>query len=1332
MSSKKSKFIKQFFFILILFFNKNFAQRCVDVTSNVNQKLAIQALASQSYLNNLVIRFDESKKKYVDTVYEMKSLTDAIEVGLVDLSKDVQQAIKTERSLIRTASGILEYQYSLNEQAASVVDFLLSAPVKQKQILLDLDFLDDKAKEEMRDTINKYSIDFKEGFNFVPEYYTDEIDELLGYVPGDPYATKATLIASEIWGAWAAFSTSWHPGGDYVAITGWYFKYPPDSSNPNFHLGIYKFDGTSLGPRIDPLPTPEATQGMYRSIDWSSGGGYLVVGGRYSSPDHNSIRIFTFSEGPPTTVEQLAGAKYDPSLTYEARSVAWHPKYPSLLNSDGFFAVVGDGDGVDVKEIQVYKIDLGSVSPTLIRVYEESWGSGESKVYSCSWSKSGEYLAVAGKRNDVGQVLRVFAFDSDSGSLSEVTSMNYNQFDFDIDWVSGVDWAPNDQHLALSSNTLLTPHFGESPQIAMDAAGNAFAVWKHKDTPSSKSVIQAIRYDVLAGFWQEEAVTLSSSVYESLEPQVAINNDGDAIAVWKRDNGDGSCTIQANRYDASTGSWQSPSAVTNLSLSGQDASLPQVVMYDDGSAIAVWQRPTGNPGEIVIQSNRYNGNSWQDPSDVTNLSDINEKSEKLQIAMNDAGDAIVVWRNFDGGGSYSIQARKYDHKSCDWLSVVNIFSDPLHSVDNPQVAMSNEIAIIVWEGKETSPDFYLLQTRVNISLKGWEHQDAWEPSLNKEPEVLFLNNSKNPQIAVRDYEGIAAWEFLSGSSLNILATKYILGQGWQQSIKDVSYGSTGPQGDTQVAMDGAGNAIVVWRDFSGLEANRYNAITDSWQGPAKVGMPLHIPVTSGSSQIAMDQDGNAIVMWQTPPHPWIPPYSKQIIYASRYSEMTLWEDSYIWARLWEVNLGEDVARYSLKVVRFDDSSPPEDRLTFCMAWNEVEEMFVWRDHDVKTAKWAPSGKAVAIATGTVRVNGIPYGLLVFEVDFSSETLTLREGGTNLHGKWIAFTVYSDLAWRPPDGRYISATVPFGEIISPDPGPYGFLDIYDLDYDYFGAVIDTYDASLPTKQEMKWPNKGESDIGILSNIARKLQGKNGTKSMPTKFAIPDGYLTAANFVDVINPACISADYGLTAVLDASIEVTDSLLGARKRNYKFMQDNLKLSKRLTDVYKKSIEIKKTEQARVIDQPGVYTFNKDVQGVIVIDADNITLDLNGYKIFSDSKVPITVNKNIKNISIKNGSIVGGNQYLGAPSGVLVKEGAQHITLENLTITFCYEGVTFKGEQDCSVTDCLVQDCAFKSNIKAASLDCSEYVTFKECEFLDCFLESVNLENNNKNCYQ
>jgi len=53
----------------------------------------------------------------------------------------------------------------------------------------------------------------------------------------------------------------------------------------------------------------------------------------------------------------------------------------------------------------------------------------------------------------------------------------------------------------------------------------------------------------------------------------------------------------------------------------------------------------------------------------------------------------------------------------------------------------------------------------------------------------------------------------------------------------------------------------------------------------------------------------------------------------------------------------------------------------------------------------------------------------------------------------------------------------------------------------------------------------------------------------------------------------------------------------------------------------------------------------------------------------------------------------------------------------------------QEGSVTDCLVQNCNFMSNIRGATLDCSEYITFRECDFLDCFLENVDLENIDKN---
>ena len=1285
----KSKFIKQYFFILFFISfvsSKNYARKCTDVSSNGNQKLAIQALAGQLYLNNLVIRLDESANEARHAIQEINNLTDTIEAGLVDLSKDVQQAIKTERSLIQTASGILEYQYSLNEQAASVVDFLLSAPVKQKQIPLDLEFLDKKI--------------FKEGFNTAPEFYSDQIDELLGYVPGDPYATKAFFLVNQPWTTGAAYSTSWHPTGDYVAITG-------DYNVPNAipHLTIYDFDGTSLSDPVNPTGTPGG-MGQYRSIKWSPDGGYLLAGGDRNSVDFNRIRVFVFTEGPKA-VTQLTAAPYDTGFLSDVMSVAWHPDWNATTG--GFCAAVGNGAG----KIQVYKIDL--LGPSILDpVCDATWGGGY--VYDCSWSSDGKYLAVAGLRNNQNKVLRVFEFISTLGSedLIESAFMLYNSFDFYVDWISGVDWAG--KYLALSANSFL-PQIAEggAPQIAMYASGDAIVVWKYIH-PSGNGVIKAQRYDAGTGLWQ--AVETLTPVYNDCsEPQIAVSdNYGTAMAVWQKSDGGGNFTIQASLYDPGVWNW----VTVNISPSGQRAEHSQISMNRWGDAIAVWQRPDNITNKTVIQANIYSPPTpwgWQSPSVVTDFSDVNKVSEKPQVAFNDYEIAVVVWRQYDGANYYTIKARQYDNLTSILSDIVAVsFSRPY--VDSPQVALNRENydAIIVWQGRPYfSPPDVVQARRFNGGT--WDLPIQWEPLLGTAATNLSETSkpSQTPQIAMdEDGNGIAVWKRETSSRFFIMqARRYILGPGWD-SVKDLS--TSGPPGldgynagDPQIAMDRAnpGNAIVVWRGFSNanrkttIQVNRYDAVANAWQAPTATITLSPLNQNVDKPQIAMDSAGNAIAVWveaffESPD--W-----RYTVYASRY---------YVATDSWNINLGKNLGRYSLKIVEFNDVSPEE--LTFVTAWNETQLL----NNGVMTAKWSPSEEAVAIGLEPININGIKYNILVFKLDPLTTTLTQVEGSS------IPLSVNfqsHDLAWRP-DGAYMAAA----DLTT------GALQIYDLDFEYFVVVKETYDTSIPTNSIVDEVNETGLDVSSWTELLCQKQEKDCTKGMLVKFAIPDGYTGAADFVDIINPACTSADYGLTAVLDASIEVTDSLLGARKRNYKFMQDNLKLSKRLTDVYKKSIEIKKIEQARVIDQPGVYTFNKDVQGVIVIDADNITLDLNGHKIFSDSKIPITVNKNIKNISIKNGSIIGGNQYLGALSGILVKEGAQHITLENLTITFCYEGVTFKGEQDCSVTDCLVQDCAFKSNIKAASLDCSEYVTFKECEFLDCFLDTVNLENNNKNCCQ
>jgi hypothetical protein len=78
-------------------------------------------------------------------------------------------------------------------------------------------------------------------------------------------------------------------------------------------------------------------------------------------------------------------------------------------------------------------------------------------------------------------------------------------------------------------------------------------------------------------------------------PQVAVDANGLATAVWFRFNG-ANWIIQSST-SLNGAAWTAP---VNLSVSGQTAPYPQVVLDSNGFATAVWQRNDGTTN--VIQS----------------------------------------------------------------------------------------------------------------------------------------------------------------------------------------------------------------------------------------------------------------------------------------------------------------------------------------------------------------------------------------------------------------------------------------------------------------------------------------------------------------------------------------------------------------------------------------------------------------------------------------------------------------------------------------------------------------------------------------------------------
>lgn len=124
-----------------------------------------------------------------------------------------------------------------------------------------------------------------------------------------------------------------------------------------------------------------------------------------------------------------------------------------------------------------------------------------------------------------------------------------------------------------------------------------------------------------------------------------------------------------------------------------------------------------------------------------------------------------------------------------------------------------------------------------------------------------------------------------------------------------------------------------------------------------------------------------------------------------------------------------------------------------------------------------------------------------------------------------------------------------------------------------------------------------------------------------------------------------------------------------------------------------------------PGTNTFVDDIgyQGTstntapggntaLFIQSDNIVLDLGGKTVYQTSATAntngIEINSGQKNITIKNGSIVG---FKGA--GIYVRGGCDNIRIQNVVISNCAkQGIYFAGTQGSTGTDisnCIVENC-------------------------------------------
>ena len=330
----------------------------------------------------------------------------------------------------------------------------------------------------------------------------------------------------------------------------------------------------------------------------------------------------------------------------------------------------------------------------------------------------------------------------------------------------------------------------DSHQAAIDADGDAVIVWRRSDGSN---------YRVEAGSRSAAGApgatrTLSGPGYNAGQPRAAMDSAGNALAVWSRFDGTNH-RVEARSLAASG----TLGPIQTLVDSETAASAPQVAMNATGDAVVVWSRFVGSYSSVQIRGRSASGALTA----TQTLSAAGQSADSAQVAIDPQGNAVVVWRRFDGV-NHRIQMRV--RSASGELSATRTLSAAGQSADSPQVAVDPDgNAVAVW--RRFNGAIYRVQVRAR--------SNTGELSAIQTVSKQGHNVGVVPQVGVdADGNAVVAWYAYDGTSVRV-QTRARTAQGVLSSTRYMSDTGTTNVGPPQVVVDSAGNAVVAWHLWDG-------------------------------------------------------------------------------------------------------------------------------------------------------------------------------------------------------------------------------------------------------------------------------------------------------------------------------------------------------------------------------------------------------------------------------------------------------------------------------------------------------------------------------------
>jgi len=377
------------------------------------------------------------------------------------------------------------------------------------------------------------------------------------------------------------------------------------------------------------------------------------------------------------------------------------------------------------------------------------------------------------------------------------------------------------------------------PQVAVDAQGTAVAVWQRFN--GTHTIVQsAVR--PAGGAWQAPR-DLSAPGQEAFEPQVAVDAHGTAVAIWERFNGTHfivQATVRSRR-----GAWQAP---VDLSAPGGDATQPHVALDAQGTAVAIWRRFNGS--DFIVQGSvRPADGAWQAPTD---LSGGGNSAYHPQLAVDAQGTAVAVWER--SNATNAIVQATVRARGGAWQAPVDLSAPGQHAVEAQVTIDAQGTALAVW--RRFNGFHWIVQATVRAAGGTWQApvdltavgQDAIEPQVAADAQGNAL----------------AVWRRLNDGAYWTVQSMTRSTDGSWQAPSDLTPPRQDHPRKPQVAVDAHGNAFAVWLNWSfpayhDTVQGTVRPADGPWQAPTDLSRPGQDYVTE--PELAAGPQGTAIAIW---------------------------------------------------------------------------------------------------------------------------------------------------------------------------------------------------------------------------------------------------------------------------------------------------------------------------------------------------------------------------------------------------------------------------------------------------------------------------------------